>query len=380
MVPIIFGTLAFLSVAINLWQFIAARCFPLHRRTVKTDFTPNLSVLKPLKGADAETEGCLATWFIQDYPGPLQFLFAVGDENDPVVPIVRKLMALHPKVDAELVVCTEKLGINSKVSKLVQASRKLRHDYVVVSDADVAAPPDFLLQTVQAHRDPKVGLVNCFYILANPSTLAMRWEAIAVNADFWSQVLQSRTLKPLDFALGAVMTLRRDALEKIGGFTVFKDHLADDYQLGHRIKKAGYQIELSKLVVECRENPKGWRAIWTHQVRWSRTIRVCQPVPYFFSILSNGILWPLLWLIVCPLKPVLLAALIFWVIRLGTAQMNQSQLTRNDRHMWYDWLVVVNDLLKTAVWAAAFLGNRVEWRGQTYTVMRDGTLIPVSAT
>jgi len=41
-----------------------------------------------------------------------------------------------------------------------------------------------------------------FYRLANPSTLAMQWEAIAINADFWSQVLQSQTLKPLDFALG----------------------------------------------------------------------------------------------------------------------------------------------------------------------------------
>jgi ceramide glucosyltransferase len=150
MVPIIFGTLAFLSVAINLWQFIAARCFPLHQRSSKTDFTPGLSLLKPLKGADTETEGCLASWFAQDYPGPLQILFAVGDEHDPVVPIVRKLMSLHPNVDAELVVCAEKLGINSKVSKLIQASRKLRHEFVVVSDADVAAPPDFLLQTVQA--------------------------------------------------------------------------------------------------------------------------------------------------------------------------------------------------------------------------------------
>ena len=377
MVSIIFGTLAFLSVAINLWQFIAARCFPLHRRSSKTDFTPGLSLLKPLKGADAETEGCLATWFVQDYPGPLQLLFAVVDENDPVVPIVRKLMALHPKVDAELVLCTEKLGINSKVSKLIQASRKLRHDYVVVSDADVAAPPDFLLQTVQAHRDSKVGLVNCFYILANPSTLAMRWEAIAVNSDFWSQVLQSRTIKPLDFALGAVMTMRREALEKIGGFAVFKDHLADDYQLGHRIKKAGYQIELSKLVVECRENPKGWRAIWTHQVRWSRTIRVCQPVPFFLSILSNATLWPVLF------SAALLAGHhLFWFVpvsiflpvRIQAALKMQEWLTRDLRHYAWFWLVPIKDLLNAAIWLLAFAGNTIEWRGEEFRILSDGKL------
>ena len=32
----------------------------------------------------------------------------------------------------------------------------------------------------------------------------------------------------------------------------------------------------------------GWSAVWKHQLRWARTIRVCQPVPYFFSLLSNA--------------------------------------------------------------------------------------------
>ena len=52
----------------------------------------------------------------------------------------------------------------------------------------------------------------------DPTTRAMQWEAVAINADFWSQVLQAQSLKPLDFALGAVMALRRKQLEEIGGF------------------------------------------------------------------------------------------------------------------------------------------------------------------
>ena len=34
--------------------------------------------------------------------------------------------------------------------------------------------------------------------------------------------------------------------------------------------------------------------VWIHQLRWARTIRVCQSVPYFFSILNNVTLWALL--------------------------------------------------------------------------------------
>ena len=125
----------------------------------------------------------------------------------------------------------------------------------------------------------------------------MRCEAIAINADFWSQVLQAASLKPLDFALGAVMLTRRKLLAEIGGFTVLANCLADDYQLGHRIAQNGHRIALCPVVVECWHPPMNWYGVWKHQLRWARTIRVCQPVPYFFSILSNATLWPLLWLI-----------------------------------------------------------------------------------
>ena len=65
----------------------------------------------------------------------------------------------------------------------------------------------------------------------------MHWEAVAINADFWSQVLQGKSLQPLDFALGAAMATRRAQLTDIGGFEVLADDLADDYQLGNRIAR-----------------------------------------------------------------------------------------------------------------------------------------------
>jgi len=38
------------------------------------------------------------------------------------------------------------------------------------------------------------------------------------------------------------------------------------------------------------------------------------------------------------------------------------------------WLVPAKDLLQTAIWLLAFLGNRVEWRGRQMRLRRDGTL------
>ena len=202
----------------------------------------------------------------------------------------------------------------------------------------------------------------------------MQWEAIAINADFWSQVLQSRSLKPLDFALGAVMATRRQHLQEIGGFAALVDCLADDYQLGNRIARRGHPIALSPVVVECWSAPMGWAAVWKHQLRWARTIRVCQPAPYFFSLLSNATLWPLLWLIVRPAAPVWAFALCCWLVRILTALNLEQRLTQGRTLFAQAWLVPAKDLLQTAIWLLAFLGNRVEWRGRQMRLRRDGTL------
>jgi ceramide glucosyltransferase len=373
------AALALLSLALAFWQWLAARRFPLHRRVTDFSFAPAITLLKPLKGCDATTVESLQSWFKQNYPGQIQFLFGVADAGDPVCPIVRELIEKNPGRDAQLVICAESLGANGKVSTLVQLERLAKHPLILVSDADVRVPPDFLADIAAPLRDPKTGLVNCFYRLANPATAAMRCEAIAINADFWSQVLQSASLKPLDFALGAVMLTRRQLLEEIGGFRALADCLADDYQLGHRIAKKGHHIVLCPVVVECWDTPMNWRDVWKHQLRWARTIRVCQPVPYFFSILSNATLWPLLWLtaslILSKTICAPLTALAFLLLRIVIAQNLQRRFSPLRDNLAPPWLVPVKDLLQAAVWLGAFLGNTVEWRGQKMRLRRDGTLI-----
>ena len=391
---LIFGPLALLSLALTLWQWLVARRFPLHQRLPSPLAPqPSVSLLKPLKGYDPATEDCLRSWFTQQYTGPVQILFGVAAADDPVCGIVRKLLHEFPATDAQLVVGTPLPGANAKVAKLAELEGLAKHDILVISDADVRVPADFLANIVTplcevpaSHPTGKgsgvraCGLVCCFYRLANPTALAMQWEAIAINADFWSQVLQSRSLKPLDFALGAVMATRRQHLQEIGCFAALVDCLADDYQLGNRIARRGHSVALSPVVVECWSAPMGWADVWKHQLRWARTIRVCQPAPYFFSLLSNATLWPLLWLLVRPAAPVAAGVLLCFLVRILTAlnlqwRLNQSPPATPERVPWrYAWLVPVKDLLQAIIWLLAFLGNRIEWRGEPMRLRRDGTL------
>ncbi len=376
----LFGGLAVLSAFIGLWQFIAALRFPLHRRVATGDFTPGVSLLKPLKGCDPSTRNCLRSWFTQDYPGPVQILFAVQDASDPACNIVRELMSEFPRADARLEIVTTLIGANAKVSKLAHLEPLARHPYLVISDADVRVPADFLSQVLAPLRDSKVGLVNCFYRLANPSTAAMHWEAVAINADFWSQVLQSRTLQEQDFALGATMALPAGRLAEIGGFTALADHLADDYQLGRRIVRNGFKIALSPVVVECWDPPMGWGQVWAHQLRWNRTIRVCQPLPFAASLLSNQTFWWLLLLATSgAASPRVALALRLGLLPLFAWRMLQvhllaRRLAGDTRQASPALFALFKDAAGVVLWAAALFGNRVVWRGVSYRVGSDGRL------
>lgn len=379
-----FAALAALSLFIGLWQFTAALRFPLHGRAAPLAAPPAVTLLKPLKGCDAETAACLTSWLTQDYPAPVQILFGVASPADPVCELVRELLARFPRADAQLVICGESLGANAKVSSLVQLERLARHPVIVVSDADVRVPADFLGQAVRPLAEPGVGLVNCFYRLANPANLAMHWEAVATNADFWSQVTQSLTLQPMNFALGAVMLTRREQLHEIGGFTAVVNHLADDYQLGNRIARRGHRLAICPVVVECWSGPLTAAGVWSHQLRWARTIRICQPLPYFFSILSNATVWPLLWLGVAAatasdlavLAPPLVGAALCLAFRIAAAGVLLNRLAGAARDTSPAWIAPLKDLLQAAIWALAFLGNHVVWRGLRYRVERDGRLVP----
>ncbi|MGZ8938304.1 MAG: glycosyltransferase, partial [Limisphaerales bacterium] len=292
--------------------------------------------------------------------------------DDPVCDVVRRLIARYPCVKTELVIANPVLGPNAKVSTLCYLFKKARHEHLVVSDADVFISPEFFPELLGGLRDESIGIVNCFYVLADPRTLPMRFEAVAGNADFWTHVLQAVTLKPMDFALGAVMVLRKRDLERIGGFEVLLEYLADDYELGNSVARSGKKLKICSIPVECRSESYGWSAVWEHQVRWGRTIRVCRPVAYFFSIVGNGTVWPLLALWSAgPVGKMVFASML--TFRMLAAVSNYARLTRQWQ-WWVGPIAPLQDIGQALVWIVSFLGNEIVWRGERFRVDRRGKL------
>ena len=375
------GFAAAQSVVISLWQHVCAARFSLDPASPAPDPgtpAPTFTLLKPLKGMSPEILGSLESWLVQEYPGRVEYLFGVASAEDPAFSAVTELLSRHPGCDARVVVCPPNGASNPKVSTLIQLSALATSEVVLVSDADVRAPRELLRHVAATLRQPGVGLAHCLYRLAKPSGLAMRLESIGVNADFWAQVTQARSLGMVDFALGAVMGLRREVLQEIGGFQRIAHYLADDYQLGNLVSRTGRKIELCQTTVACFSRPSGWAEVWHHQLRWTRTVRICKPGPFLMSITGNSTLWPLLWVLTQRGSPLALGLFITWMLlRVALAHLRVMKLAGGSGERSDAWLAPVQDLFQATPWAAAQVGNHVTWQGRTYRVRSGGRMEPV---
>ncbi len=200
-----------------------------------------------------------------------------------------------------------------------------------------------------------------------------RFEALGVATEFVPSVLVARLLGVAEFALGSTMAIRAADLQRIGGFRAIGDYLADDYQLGARITGLGLHVAFADTVVETSLGGGGWSEVWTHQVRWSRTIRVSRPSGYYGYVVTQATLWACVaagagyWQIAAAVLGLRVAA--------GVAAASIVLKDRAATARW--WMIPLRDLFGFAVWLAGAFGRTVEWRGMHLRLTSDGRIHPV---
>lgn len=333
-----------------------------------------ISILKPIKGMDEGSYENFASFCRQDYAAPLQLIFCVAAADDPAIEVIKQLMADFPQLDIYLNIDPTIHGPNYKVSNLINAFPQAKYDLLMICDSDIRVEPTFL-QSVTAHFSlPETGLVTSPYRSSSVHGAVTAFEALAFTSEMVPNVVTALKLEGLSFALGAAMTFRRQALQDIGGLEALVEYLADDYQLGNQIHRAGWQLVLDHQFVESMLKPETLTSILSRQLRWARTMRVSRPGGY----LASGITLPGLAIIAALLTGPPLQALsaisLLYLIRLSiTSHFSRCYLRDNLLPAWA-WLLPLRDLLAFGTWLLAFAGNRVNWRGHCFLIGSNGKL------
>ena len=343
-----------------------------------TQALPAVSILKPLKGVDPEIYESFRSHCVLDYP-EYEIIFGVSDVNDPAIESVTRLQKEFPHRRIQLVIASQILGANVKVSNLAQMLPRARYDYLIVNDSDIRVEADYLRRVTAPLADQQVGMVTCLYRGVAGATLGSRLEGLGISSDFCAGVLAARRLEGgIRFGLGSTMAFRRSELEKIGGFSSIVDYLADDYELGKRIAALGSAVQLSDVIVETYLPAYGLRDFFMHQLRWARGVRDARGGGYLGLVFTFGIVWALVVVAASG------GALWAWGVLASTSFLRYAvawlvgwKILRDRQIVKYAWLIPLRDLVAVVVWIAGLGGHTVTWRGDRFR-LKSGKLTRIT--
>src|ERR1700758_1932630 len=264
--------LAYYAVAI----FASLRFFHRERRKPLEEFRPPISVLKPVHGTDFGSFENFASFCRQNYED-FEILFCVNEMSDAAVPIIRQVIAEFPHRRIRILSGAPQIGTNHKVNNLALLAKEAQHEFLVQSDGDVRVGPNYLREVIAPFVDQSVGVVSCFYRGITQANLGAELEAVGATSDFFAGALVADWMEGVTFALGASVATSKSWLRKIGGYEALASLLADDYEIGNRVHKAGGKVLLSREAVWTMYPARSLQGFWEHQVRWARTVRMVRP-------------------------------------------------------------------------------------------------------
>lgn len=374
-IEILVALITLSGIAYSTLALMAARQFSRERRLAPrpdVPFAPAISILKPIKGLDAHMYAAFVSHCAQNYAADFELLFGVGSLEDPAVAEIARLRIEHPQISIRVIECPERLGTNGKLSSLTQMLPHAQHEHILVNDSDILVSTNYLARIASAFRDPAVGLVTAPYIGYAAGTLWSRLEALGISTDFMPGVLTARFLEGgLRFGLGSTLATTKTALAKIGGFEALVDQLADDYELGARLSRAGYRIELLHDVVATTVPAYTLRGFCDHQLRWARTVRDSRRAGYLglgvtyvlpwallAVVASGGALWSITLLSVALLARISVALIV------GVGLLSDGQVLRDIL------LLPIRDIFALFFWLWSYASDTIVWRGERFRLHR----------
>jgi ceramide glucosyltransferase len=349
-------------------------------------FTPPVSLLKPLHGAEPELAAHLEQFFRQNYP-TYDILFCARTAEDPGLAIARQVAAQFPAVPVRFLTTGEPPYANAKVASLDRMAHAAAHPLLIISDSDVCVGPAYLRAVVAPFADPHVGLVTCPYrgVPAPPEAGAPRhaalWsllEGVGMSIEMTAGVLVANRLEGMRFALGPTMAVRSACVQEMGGFAVLGEYCSDDFLLGELVASHGHQVVLSKHAIDHIVLNTGFVDSMRHQVRWAKSTRFSRPKGHFGTALTYSMSFGLLAFAGALAQgwPRVAVASLSWAIatRMMIAAAVGAGVVK-ERHLLRSVLLYpLRDLMGFAFWLASYGSNRILWRGRQYVLEQGGRM------
>ncbi|KAG0226713.1 hypothetical protein BGX31_007192 [Mortierella sp. GBA43] len=384
----------FLSIFIWVFCFTAALGAIIISRTryaghkgsvssrMSKDEAPGVTIIRPLRGIDCNMYENLASSFQQDYPH-FEIIFSVAQPNDPAIAVVRDLMKEFPDVDARLIIGEKNVGINPKINNMIQSYETAKYDIVWVLDSNVYVDPGCMGRSVDKMMKPGVGLVHHLPFGVRPQTLGSELELMFLDTVHAKMYLFINWTGLASCVVGKSNLYRRSDLDKVGGMAAFGQYMAEDNLVATAIFNMGYKHEMTSDLAYQSLGSMAPSDYFLRRARWTRirkyTVTAATVVEPFIEMIGCGLVasygFNLLWNIHA-LNFLAFHVVMWFLIDLSLFQALSGENMDNIRGFLMTWSL--RELTALPLYAYAVAGSTVDWRDQSFYLLRDGTVEPVS--
>jgi ceramide glucosyltransferase len=357
------STLLGLAATVKLLRWPQPRFRPQKRRV-------KISILKPIRGLEPDLEINLHSFFNLSDRVPFELLLCVKNPEDPAVKVVRRLMEMHPLVEAKLYTGTPDLGRNPKVSNMHYAWNRASSDLILISDSNVRVEPNYL-QMLLDEREAGAGLVTQAVYGVDAKCAGGHLDVAALNS-FYLKATAFLQMVGHSNVLGKCMLFSRSQFEGLGGIFSVRNYLAEDLVAGEMLKSAGEEIRLAPELLRQTTVISSLDAYWNRHMRWARLRKCHVPHAYALEPLMFETIWPVLLIALVP--EFMEFGFICLVIQFIT-NLALHTFKFQDQGAWKSFLwAPVKDVLVPMIWLGGLVSNKVVWRGQTLYLRFGGKL------
>jgi len=347
----------------------------LRRRVPELYDAPPISVLKPLRGAEAHLYDDLSSLLCQDYPGQWELVLGVTDPGDDALPVARRLQREHPHHRIVIVVGKPGAAMNPKVANLLGIAAVARHDIWLISDSNVRARPDYLRAMVAELGAPGVGLVANIVAGDDAASLGAVLESMQLAGFIAGTVCGADMLFGHVCVIGKSMLLRKRELARLGGLQAFADVLGEDYAMGRAFAGAGMKVTISSHIVHTTLGAWSLRSFAMRHLRWAQMRRWIAPRTFIAEPLLSPTPWLLVLAFLGGAWTSVAAIGLLWAMAIEALS---ARSLRGGAVRWRELgLVPVKDLAMLSFWMLAWVRRSVTWRGNHYRIGPGSVLTPV---
>jgi ceramide glucosyltransferase len=384
------------SLSISIFLGVSAVALLMHRiahwatlRHIRREARPlahpraqlPLTVLKPIKGLEEELELNLRSFFEQDYPAPLQLVFASTEPADPGIALARRVAEEYPHVTTRFVLSDASFGNNPKVSNLAGALRAAEHDLVLQTDANVRLRPGYLRAVVDEWQATGASILGSLLAARGERSLGAVLDNIQITTFTTPGLCLADRLAGVQCVLGKSMMFRRSELDALGGLSLVKDVLAEDFVLGQLYANAGKRVVLSRLVVDNINVAAPLSRFLSRHSRWLKMRVVVHAGGFIADLISNSTFFAFLAWLASGLDPMFLGLYVVVVAyKIWLDQKLVAALRGEPMALRHALCMPLRDLILPCLWLYALFSRTTEWRGERFRLSRGSVLSPLPRT